>query len=85
MQIWKFQLDVTDIQSVMVPIGGELLSVGEQSGSICLWFMVDPDARREMREFEIVGTGNPMEPDVRRKFVGTVQLPPFVWHIFEAD
>lgn len=84
MQIWKFPLKVTDTQIVSVPIGGKVLSVDTQGGVICLWIMVDPSAEKENRKFAIIGTGNPMTVVDHQKFIGTVQTPPFVWHIFET-
>jgi len=83
MQIWKYELEVTDVQSVIMPRGAEVLSVQNQGGSICLWVIVDPKEENVWREFEIIGTGNPMEPDIRRSFIGTVQVDRLVWHVFE--
>lgn len=85
MVIWKFELEITDWQEVMMPVGAELLSVANQNGSLCLWAMVDPSKGSQPRYIEIFGTGNPIPTDmgVDRKFLGTAVVNPFVWHVFE--
>lgn len=49
--------------------------------------IVKDDAPLVDRVIEIFGTGNPMWVDmgVSRKYIGTFQQPPFVWHVFEAE
>ena len=84
--IWKFELQVTDAQRVIMPEGAKLLSVGDQRGTLCLWALCDPSAGLEDRHIEIVGTGNPISQEVGigRRFIGTVLMEPFVWHVFES-
>jgi hypothetical protein len=45
--IWKFELEVTDLQEVVMPSGAEILSVGNQDGKLCLWAMVSPTATQD--------------------------------------
>jgi hypothetical protein len=80
--IWKFIVDITRLQTIIMPIGAEILHVDVQHDLICLWAMVDPNAAREPRVIEVVGTGHSM-PNEERKHLGTVLMDPFVWHIFE--
>ena len=62
MIIWKFELEITTTQKLMLPAGAKLLSVHSQNGGVlCLWAMVDPNEQYEPRIVEIVGTGNPMQ------------------------
>lgn len=83
MEIWKYQLAVTDRQHVQMPIGAQILSAHLQNGIMCLWAVIDDNCtERVNRDIEIFGTGNPV-PDGRRAFIGTVVAPPFVWHVFE--
>ena len=89
MVIWKFSLVVTDRQTVTMPVGAEVLSVQMQGNVLCLWAVVNPDAERIIRTFEIFGTGHPM-PDVlkeglARLHIDTVQARggSLVWHVFE--
>ena len=68
-----------------MPKGAELLSVANQDGCLCLWANVDADKQFETRFVKIIGTGNPIPQDmgVDRRFIGTVLMDPFVWHVFE--
>ena len=89
MVIWKFSLPIVDRQTVTMPKDANILSVQQQSGILQMWAIVEPDAEREPRVIEIVGTGNPM-PDVTdeglaRCHIATVQTCQgrLVWHVFE--
>jgi len=48
--------------------------------------MVTPEMERENRVFEVIGTGHPINPCIRRDFIGTVQIPEMglVFHVFEV-
>lgn len=80
--IWKFPLMVTQTpQVVQMPKGARILYCGMQDGKICLWAEVIQSAELERRKFMVVGTGWELPPD--RNYIGTVQTPPFVWHVYE--
>lgn len=83
--IWKFPLLVTDLCRIQIPKNAEVLTVQRQNEQVCLWALVDPEANKETRYFEVHGTGNPiLESDNReRRYIGTFQAAPFVWHVFE--
>lgn len=96
-EIWKFpisRLDPVLIGEsgqgarglVSMPASAEVLSVGVQGATICLWAMVDPALAvdQETRQVNVFGTGWPVARDPG-KFLGTVQTPPgLVWHVFLA-
>jgi hypothetical protein len=91
MVIWKYQLADEARQVVMMPSGAEILSVQQQHGDLQLWAMVDPDLPKQMRVFEIFGTGTTM-PDLSsegrvRRHLATVQTCQgmLVWHVFELQ
>lgn len=85
--IWKYRLQVTDIQPVNMPEGAEILSVQFQGCLLCLWALVNAARPTTERVIEIFGTGNPVYCDmgIERKFIATAQQPdlPLVWHVFE--
>lgn len=82
--IYKYQLNIVDIQQIEIPSGSIILSVGKDpQGKVCAWAKVDTSASIEIRTLFIVGTGNPA-PDDKSVFIGTVTDGPFVWHIFES-
>jgi len=85
MTIYKYAISIHCVQSVFMPKGAEILSVANQNEALCLWAMVHPDEPMEERRIEIVGTGRemPIGMGVERKFIGTVVIDPFVWHVFE--
>jgi hypothetical protein len=83
--IWKFNLTLTDLQYIEMPKAAEVLTIQWQNEQACLWALVNPNAEKETRYFEIHSTGNPiLESDNReRKYIGTIQQLLFVWHVFE--
>lgn len=84
-RIWKYELAVTDEQTVEMPRGAKVLSVANQGGNLCLWAEVDPHERVTVRTFLVVGTGHKITLDADlREFIGTVLICPLVWHVFEA-
>lgn len=83
--IWKYPLEITDLQHIVMPKDAVVLSAGVQDGTICVWAMVDPKVSlTESKAFEIHGTGNPsIEDEEGLRFIGTFVLDLFVWHVFE--
>ena len=82
MMIWKYEISVTAEQVLHVPKGATPLSVQVQEGAICIWFFVDEKNEKVATTVHVVGAGyNPSKVKLS-DFVGTVQTPPFVWHVF---
>lgn len=81
--IWKFGLQLTDRQTIEMPRAAEVLTAQMQGNTLCLWAEVVIGRHPEKREFLIIGTGNPIDPSVEKKYIGTVQQNGFVWHVFE--
>lgn len=83
--IWKYELEITDEQTVKLPAGSVVLSVAAQGCKLCMWARVDPakGSRGDVYPMQVyvVGTGNPI-PDGCGRFIGTVVMNPFVWHVF---
>jgi len=82
MFIYKYQLRLTETQTISINSNARLLTVQMQNGVITLWAMVDIKAPKEDRVFYIVGTGSEATYMVDKLYVGTVQANSFVWHIF---
>jgi hypothetical protein len=80
MVIYKYRIGY-DGASPLMPQGAKVVHVGEQNGDIYLWASVNPNMLEERRTFTVVGTGHKAPPD--SVYVGTVQIHPFVWHVFE--
>lgn len=81
--IYKYALN--DVKTVLsLPQGAEVLTVNEQDRTLQLWAKVDPTQQRlERRAFVVIGTGNEFD-DLGLRYVSTVLVGPFVWHVFEA-
>lgn len=82
--IWKYPLEIRDLQTLMVPEGATILTVQAQHDIPVLWALVDPKAPKVRRDFEILGTGNPVE-EGERNYIATIQTHggQLVWHVFE--
>jgi hypothetical protein len=83
-KIYKYPLAVTDTQTVLMPRRFRVLSVGTQTGGLFVWALVDETTTETvLTKFLVVGTGNPADAAYHQAtFIGTVQMPPFVWHVF---
>jgi len=82
--IWKYELEITDKQTLSLPPTSCFLAVQEQKGKLMLWARVDPNQLPVERTILIHGTGHPISPE--EKYIGTAQTTGgfLVWHVFEA-
>jgi len=85
--IWKYTVPAihrSGHSCLPMPRGAKVLSVQVQGTAPVLWAMVDPDAPKEERFFQIVGTGWDFDP-TGFDFVGTFQCDGggLVFHLFE--
>lgn len=79
--IFKHVFDVDDLK---LPADAVPLCVDRQHSDITLWYTVDPSKpHAPERAIWIVATGA-VAPD-NATYVGTVQQPPYVWHVFVED
>lgn len=82
-RIYKYPLEMKDKQVLMLPPGCRILSVINQGGNMVLYALVDIENYKYAVNIYIVGTGNPVPPEIdEAAFVATVQQGQFVWHVF---
>lgn len=83
-EIWKYQLEITDQNTISVPRHAILLKAETQNHKPCLWFMVIPDAPKEDITINILGTGHPFETTTVGEYIGTALTHngTYVWHLF---
>jgi len=84
--IYKYQIEITDEQSISLPAEAEILSVVAKDDDVFIYAMLDTNALDcKPRRLAIFGTGNPIPEDYIR-FIGTVTTHEgrLVWHIFEV-
>ena len=82
-QIWKYSLE----NIIEMPKGAEILTIDIQNGQMFnaqMWVKVNTENEMEKRMFEVIGTGQNFD-DTNKKYIGTYQDGPFVWHVFEKD
>lgn len=83
--IWKFPLRLTDgWQLISMPHDCVMRRFAMQSGVPCLWAEVTADASRVANRFAIVGTGHQLPDDPARRYVGSCEDGPFVWHLYQG-
>lgn len=85
MHILKYTLQITDVQTLFLPLGATPLTVQMQHGMPQLWALVDPaSVVTEARLFRVYGTGHDIADALTMLYLATVQdANGFVWHIFE--
>lgn len=84
--VWKFTLHLPSCPPVVMPLGAQVLSAGEQNGDLQLWALVDPNEQRlAERAFNVYGTGHTISGNAGR-FIGTVAFygGALILHVFEA-
>lgn len=70
-KVFKYKLEVADLQSVTLPKGAKPLCVKLQNGTLCLWALVDlNEVEKETVTIRCAGTGHPIEEDVK-DYLGT--------------
>lgn len=80
--IWKYPLEITDVQTIMMPVDAAVLTVQVQNDQPCIWAMVYTDSEKVQKTVRMYGTGHPI--DTMGVWVGTFQVQGgrFVFHVF---
>ena len=85
--IYKYNLQVTDVQQVQLPKEAKILCVQTQRGEPQLWAEVESGATPEARTIEIFGTGHPISQEMgqSRRYISTFQMEngSLVFHAYE--
>jgi len=85
-KIYKYEVPINlSFFHLDLPEKAQLLAFQLQDAQPVLWALVNTEAIIETRHFAIRGTGSAMGGwRSTDKYIGTVQIPPFVWHLFET-
>lgn len=83
--IWKYPLRGNRVGVIQMPIGAVVRYFDVQNGEPTMWVEVDPNALSEPRRFDVYGTGHSLAAPagLTPRYVGSWQVPPFVWHLYE--
>lgn len=84
-RIYKYQTPVVDVWQLELPRGAEILSAGTQGQLITIWAVVDPDAPLHSRPIHIYGTGELIKERETLRYINSVFMGQFVWHLFEPE
>jgi len=84
MHIWKYQIAISDVQTIEMPAGAKILSLQTQDGTPCIWALCNEEASKELRTFTMYGTGHIIHKDPGT-FIGTFQMDggELVFHVFD--
>lgn len=84
-KVYKFPLDISDEQKVSMPEGAKVLTVQVQKGKPCIWAECNPDGLPVLRTFLIRGTGHPIDDEIEKEYIGTIQMceGSIIYHVFE--
>jgi hypothetical protein len=83
MQVWKYSLNWgRNVHSM--PQCAQILTAQMQHDSVVMWALVDPSMPKELRSFDVYGTGHEM-PAHPGNYVATIQMKggALVIHVFE--
>lgn len=85
--IYKYQIPVTDEQTLRLPLGAKILSCGNQFENLCIWALIDKSQKNtEDKIIRIYGTGHDI-PNLFQSFLGTVIFDQgrLIFHVFIKD
>lgn len=85
MKVYKYPVPLKDHFEIEMPLGAEILSFQSQNDEMMIWAAVWPNKPIEKRKFSIIGTGQDIDMDCVKDFIGTAQVVRgiLVWHLFE--
>jgi len=83
--VYKYHIQITDIQEIDMPFGAELLHAGlDPAGLPCVWAHVDNLNTSESVKIAVTDTGSPM-PEGDVEHVGSFVDGSFVWHVWRIN
>lgn len=84
-KVYKFPLEISDEQKVLMPECAKVLTVQVQKGKPCIWAECNPDEKQVLRTFLIRGTGHSIDDEIEKEYIGTIQMceGSIVFHVFE--
>jgi hypothetical protein len=81
MKIFKQRLAIMPSQYLKVPTSHALLTIQLQNGQPTIWYLCDPYSIEEDIAIYCIATGQDT-PQIKARYLGTIQLDGLVWHYF---
>lgn len=72
MKIYKYTLNITDVQTIKLPYVWQILSIQKQFDSFVMWVLVNPDMHETEMTIEIYGTGDTVHQKENKIHISTV-------------
>jgi hypothetical protein len=83
--VWKYRLG-PEAQIHSMPKGAYVIHVGlDPNEDPCLWALVDPNAAKEPRHFQLFLTGQPVSITREISVLGSIKRGSTMYHVFEID
>lgn len=85
--VWKYEITPRREFYHLMPEGAQLLYVGAQGDSLCIWALYELDRPMERRGFLMLATGDSYGSELIGPHIGTFIEPEFkyVFHVFEQS
>jgi hypothetical protein len=82
-RIFKYPLEIIGQQTLVLPLGAQILSVQFQRGVLCCWAIAEEGATSSARiPVRIYGTGHECDADLITYKTTVQDHQGFVWHVF---
>ncbi|MCI2145820.1 MAG: hypothetical protein LKK08_06190 [Bacteroidales bacterium] len=86
--IYKYKIEVEDMQTIILPKNAQILTVQMQNGNPYIWALIDNDEEEtEAVTIGVYGTGNPIDNNYTLSYIGTFQMydSKLVFHVFRMS
>jgi len=81
-KIFKYELDITDLQIIPMPFGAKCIHAGlDPRGIPCVWAEVNPTNTCVSTTVYVAGTGRPL-PEDAKNHIGSFSQGQFMWHVY---
>lgn len=82
--VWRFVVPIGVDEPVEMPVGANILRMATKDGEVCVWAVVDPQARKTRRFFTVRVTGSLFEEKMRGTYIGSARADGYELHLFET-
>lgn len=82
-RIFKYNIEVIGMQTLVLPVDSHILSVQFQRGLFCVWAIADDqEAATDRVPIRIYGTGHECYEEMCAYMTTVQDITGFVWHVF---
>lgn len=85
--VWKYEIPVSEHVELWAPEGMEIVHAApfmvQMPQVLVIWCLVETENPQALHRLAVHGTGHPVGDG--EEYVASVQVPPFVWHVFQVE